>query len=187
MLKSNFSKLWSSENISNPSISHAIVSAICRQNSRDNGRTLYRLVTEAAGRYLLIQSPARPDFDLVKTITFETKPIKINLGKTAYGFRLRAHPAKTINKKKLAIVQRDEQEAWINRVLETNGAKLSSLSIKGEGMQRWQHSKNLISAYSVFFEGTIEVLDPSAFEQMLERGLGCRKAFGYGLLTLRRI
>ena len=82
----------------------------------------------------------------------------------------------------------EEQLAWLRRRGVTGGFDLLSATVRQEGMmvsskhegeRTWQ-----LGLYSVLFEGYLRVTSPVAFIELLGRGIGSGKAFGFGLLSV---
>ena len=79
-------------------------------------------------------------------------------------------------------------ETWLSSRLEKNGAKLEALNAEGY-IQHQAHKKGSTKPirYSTLdLAGTLSVTDPEAFTQTLYQGLGPAKAFGCGLLLVRK-
>ena len=80
-------------------------------------------------------------------------------------------------------------ETWLSPRLERCGAKLESLNTEGY-IQHQTHKKGQAKSirYSTLdLTGIVEVDNPPTFTEMLYRGIGPAKAFGCGLLLVRRI
>ncbi len=83
---------------------------------------------------------------------------------------------------------------WLNARAESNGFRFneSTLRIDGHTVHRMRHGRRShlassnISLSTLDFEGELEVLDPQRFGQALLKGIGPAKAFGCGLLLVRR-
>ncbi|MBL3591275.1 MAG: type I-E CRISPR-associated protein Cas6/Cse3/CasE [gamma proteobacterium endosymbiont of Lamellibrachia anaximandri] len=114
-------------------------------------------------------------------------------------FRLRANPIKTIkderkrtNQKneikscRVPLVREDEQIAWLTRKLGP-AAKLQECFIQEKENLYFRKKNRAGKIAQVTFEGTLEIIDPDEFTQLILRGIGPAKAFGCGLLLIRRI
>ena len=85
-----------------------------------------------------------------------------------------------------ATVYRD----WLARRLMAGGAALESTAIdqvQQNNVRRRGIGRRLmtLAGPDVTFSGTIRVLDPGAFADLLARGVGRHRAFGYGMVLLR--
>ncbi len=80
---------------------------------------------------------------------------------------------------------------WLIRQGERTGFHCSGESILIDGYQQNRfykgRGKGLIRFSSIHYEGLLTVTDPSAFTKMLAEGLGKSKAFGCGLMLVKRI
>ena len=78
---------------------------------------------------------------------------------------------------------------WANARLEQGGAKVLSARIDGhervETLRR-DSARNLksVQGHTASISGVIEVTDPERFQNLLARGVGRHRAFGYGMLLL---
>lgn len=180
----NYSKLWSEqEDVTDPMIAHPLVASACR---REEGRTLFRIVDDATIPHLLIQSPKKPQFDVLRDIGFETKAVNVALKKQDYFFRVRVNPTKTdAEGRRIGIIDPKERDDWFKKMLAINGMIVTDLHDRTEGLLRFSRNNRTIVAYSVFYDGAIVVEDVKKAEALLSNGVGKCKAFGFGLITLR--
>lgn len=194
-------------------------STMCRAFSLPDNKCppsefLWRLEPESdpAGRpRILIQSRNLPDWTgiPVKGWLAEADPaidlrdrLKLHALKAGqrFRFRLRANPCANKNGKRLGLLRREEQEAWIARKGEQHGFSLpqpASFDFAGSSPERvdvWisqelmlrgrQHSGNGIRIYSVLYDGMLAVTDPDKFRDALQSGIGHGKVMGLGLLSV---
>ncbi|MES9856068.1 MAG: type I-E CRISPR-associated protein Cas6/Cse3/CasE [Sedimenticola sp.] len=82
-----------------------------------------------------------------------------------------------------------EGENWLSERLSRHGAHMESVRVDGYQLQSSQKKSGNkpIQHSSLDFEGMLQVTDPMIFTQLLNTGLGPAKAFGFGLLLVRRI
>ncbi len=80
-------------------------------------------------------------------------------------------------------------ETWLSSRLERNGGKLETLSTEGYKQHRTSKigQSKPIRYSTLDLTGVLTVNEPDAFTQILYKGLGPAKAFGCGLLLVRRI
>ena len=80
---------------------------------------------------------------------------------------------------------------WLSARAEKSGFTLSGRSIRAEGYQQHQarrnHQKIPIQFSTIDFEGILTVNNPDQFINTLYFGIGKSKAFGCGLLLVRKI
>jgi CRISPR system Cascade subunit CasE len=80
-------------------------------------------------------------------------------------------------------------ETWLSPRLDQHGAKLETLCAEGY-LQHKNHKRGQSGSirYSTLdLSGTLTVIEPEAFVNTLYHGIGPAKAFGCGLLLVRRI
>jgi CRISPR system Cascade subunit CasE len=101
---------------------------------------------------------------------------------------LRANPTVKRQEKRHGLLREEEQLAWLHRKAADGGFDVRSVEIIAEGPERaWgrRHS-NPLSFVAVRLEGVLCVTDAGAFLEVLQRGIGSGKGFGFGLLSLAR-
>lgn len=79
--------------------------------------------------------------------------------------------------------------AWRRQRQERLGCKIDDKTMRVDRYRTWQQhfgSKGIELA-TVDFEGTLEVTDPACLLDALIHGVGPAKAFGCGLMLVRRI
>jgi len=76
--------------------------------------------------------------------------------------------------------------AWLEARAERHGFKLDSASLRVEGYMQHGGKKDRLRFSTVDFNGTLVVTHRERFAQALQRGIGRAKAFGCGLLLVRR-
>lgn len=113
--------------------------------------------------------PARTTFNLVDG--------------SIHGFRLLANPIVTREKKRRNLVGSRNQTGWLVRQGEKHGFRLLDCSIVGSRNHMPKNPKG-ISIVATEFRGVLEITDLERFEECLQNGIGCGKAFGLGLLKL---
>lgn len=175
---------------------------------------------------LLVQSLTEPNWELAKLpIGYgadAVRPLATHLASIAAGqvrtFRLRANPTKWTKKSerpaaeitphRAALVQEDEQLAWLARqgerggfvsytvdvlVRDPDGSGLSvrpvtDVRITNDPWVQWQPSwssaASPLTLGAVRYEGRLRVTDANRFQNTLREGVGRGKAFGFGLLSV---
>ncbi len=76
-------------------------------------------------------------------------------------------------------------EQWLKQRAEKSGFLLHS--VIAQGYQQHHFKKRQIKISTLDFEGVLEVADPALFIQKMYEGLGRSKAFGCGLLMIKRL
>jgi len=77
---------------------------------------------------------------------------------------------------------------WLLQRAERHGFEIDSKSLRVEGYQQHQsrRGKRTIRFSTLNFTGLLRVTNPEMFTQALETGIGPAKAFGCGLMLIRR-
>jgi CRISPR system Cascade subunit CasE len=129
-------------------------------------------------------------------------------------FMLRANPVITVNSKRHDVVMHEKQKinynqlparerpslqhiveksgsAWLESRADQSGFSVSESMLKIDGYQTYRTYKKGCKkpiSYSVIeYEGILKVTNDERFKQTLFNGLGRSKAFGCGLLMIRRV
>lgn len=148
--------------------------------------------------------------NLPGVLKVESKEFNPNLNKSdKLSFSLRANPVKKAKlgddsfarhdvvmhlKKSLSDADKEtysqaefEQQAgekWLAQRAEKNGFKV--LSVIAQGYQQHHFQKRKIKISTLDFEGLLEVTDVDKFKKVLYQGIGSAKAFGCGLMLIKR-
>lgn len=80
----------------------------------------------------------------------------------------------------------EHQMDFLVKRSEKNGFSLvgERFSIVERGYELFQKSENPIRLSKVVYEGTLTVSDETLFKKMLTEGIGKKKAYGFGLMTV---
>lgn len=102
-------------------------------------------------------------------------------------FRVIASPSKTSNKKKHLIPTEELRLAWLKKKFNEKGALLLNSKEIENIRTTFKHSygKGTISAYT--YSGVLQIINPEQFSELFKTGLGREKAYGCGLIEVRRI
>jgi len=95
-------------------------------------------------------------------------------------------PGKKSDKCRVPLIREDDQREWLERKLSV-GANVEAANVLSHPPLYFRKSNRGGKLVTCTFEGVLRVRDPSAFEMLLENGIGHAKAFGCGLLLVRRI
>lgn len=81
--------------------------------------------------------------------------------------------------------------AWLERQAEKAGFKIRAEDIRIDGYQQHRIVRKGVAAPMCFstldFDGVLEVHDPTVFLSCIVRGFGAAKAYGCGLMLIRRL
>lgn len=191
---------------------HSLMWTVFQPSTEDQRRFLWRR-QDAAGRYVTLSTaPPAPDSALFRV---ETRPFEPSLqpgDRLSFALRVNA----TINRrsggragkaqrvdvamdllKPVAKAERAAQreelaaagaEAWLNARAAGYGFELNALRLEGYRVARAPRGGGQAPAqFGVFdLEGLLTVADPPVFLARLATGFGRAKAFGCGLMLIRR-
>ncbi|HCU23643.1 MAG TPA: type I-E CRISPR-associated protein Cas6/Cse3/CasE [Deltaproteobacteria bacterium] len=162
---------------------------------------LFRIEDHAPGRAirLLLQSRSAPSpVDgpfLIGSREFQPQPAKGQ----RLGFSLTANPVKTIqdgqknskpekasDKCRVPLIREEEQRAWLIRKLK-DAAEVEFVDLRPQEPLYFRKDGRAGKLSRVYFNGILQVLDPRLFVALLENGIGPAKAFGCGLMLVRRL
>ena len=178
---------------------------------------LYRIETQGTGRSarLLLQSRQAPTYiegvTLLASKPFDPAPVEGQ----RLAFVLTANPTKTVvdalsenkpdklmrHQEKLAqrpdkksrppscrvpLIKEEDQRAWLARKLGM-AAELEGIKILPHPPLYFRKGNRAGKLVTCTFEGVLRVTSAEALRAMLENGIGPAKAFGCGLLLVRRV
>lgn len=124
--------------------------------------------------FVLTANPVRTVVDA----EIEAKPDKLA--------RVTQKTTRRIPKSRVPLTKEEEQRAWLLRKLDGAGVVqiLNVLPHAATYFRKGSRGGKLITAS---FEGVMQVADPRQLLHLLENGIGPAKAFGCGLLLVRRV
>lgn len=162
---------------------------------------LFRVEQASTGRpaCLLVQSRQSPSaasgVALTNTKEFSPQPA---VGQRL-AFVLTANPVKTIQdaqrdsksgklseKCRVPLISEEDQRAWIVRKLEA-AAEVESVTVLPHAPTYFRKGNRGGKLVTITYEGVLKVTNPVALVGLMENGIGPAKAFGCGLLLVRRV
>lgn len=185
-------------------------------DAQRDARVLFRTDENTGRPIVLVQSKTAPDWSTLSSEYCLTSPqvkhIEPVLRESSlWSFRLRANPTKSDaaqrgekrdRGKRVGIYLESERMEWLHRKAGANGFVVLEARVQEEGraypqnrgdekevslrqvQSRLKDGKGNFSAAR--FEGVLQVADAAEFTRALENGIGAAKAFGFGLLSLKR-
>jgi len=187
--------------ISNPYQLHRTIMQAFPNNLNDNKseeRILFRLSTEknTSLPIVLVQSFSPPDWNFLKNEqNYVLKEPQVKNFKypqfmegNSYWFRIFCNPTKRSNGKRVGMYKDEEQFEWLTRKTEVAGFRVvhASITRKEEITARVKKGAPKMTFQGVQFEGVLRVVNPELFRVCLQKGIGSRKAFGCGFLTISK-
>ena len=193
--------------LSSPQIFHAAIESCFNSFTGEKDRKLWRLDRLNGKLYLLILSPAPPNFTSFAAqfcapgITGETRAYQSLLDRIKPGqrlrFRLRANPVRSVQTERGARgkifphVTISQKQSWLMKKAESKGFRVEEggFEIVETRTVRFyrQGKRNPVELSVAVFEGELTVTDPVQFTQALTQGIGRAKAYGCGLITVLEI
>lgn len=162
---------------------------------------LFRVEDRRPGRpaQVLVQSklPPQPDTRLHLVGSREINPrpspgqrlafiLTANPIKTIKDEQAEAKPGKTRDTCRVPLLKEEAQQAWLAQRLR-DAADIEAVAVTTHPPLYFRKDNRGGKIVCATFEGIFRVLDPDALVALLENGIGPAKAFGCGLLLVRRI
>lgn len=156
--------------------------------------------SDRSGAVILMQSERKPEISCNEAKILGCKEYQLALKKDQQlRFLLVANPVKTINDEKgrttdkgdlkkcrVPLIRDEDQRDWLSRKLKP-GAEPGELFIDPRHPLYFRKSGMAGKIKPVVFQGILKVVEPEAFVQSIQNGIGPAKAFGCGLMLVRRI
>lgn len=166
---------------------------------RQSGQILYR-TNLARGKlciYLYSQTPAEriPDNCCVQQRDV-TAWLDAMADGQLWSFDLIAAPTKKIasegqkNSRRRILRQPEERQAWLERKAEQNGfailqaQELEQLHVSG----RHHEDKGGVMYHDAYhYQGVLRIIDAETFRKAMQTGIGSGKAYGFGMMMVKRL
>ncbi len=169
------------------------------QATRENGQILYRVLEEAGQPRLYITSLTKPDLSQAAWLQYGQDMRQRDLSPLLNGFEagttlrfdLLAHPSKKVdagrsNSARVFLKTQEERHAWLERQGEKNGFSLCACHEDVPYDVLGKRKTGLLQLRAVRFDGVLRVTDAAAFRKGYACGIGPEKAYGLGMLMLKR-
>jgi len=165
----------------------------------ESERVLYRVETRQQTAFslpVIVQSQTQPNWCYLERNDLVVAPVQIKIFEPNYlvgqtlVFRLLANPTKRNkeNGKRVGVHKKEELYQWIQRKVTVGGANLLFVTIESHGNVsgvKYQGEVQFnLHHLGVCFDGQIHISDPKKFANLLYKGVGSAKAFGFGLLSI---
>jgi CRISPR system Cascade subunit CasE len=162
---------------------------------------LYRFEEMSPGKpvRVLLQSrlppQSAPDIALLGSREIDPQPaagqslaflLTANPIKTIVDAEKAAKPGKVADTCRVPLIHEEDQLAWLARKL-ADAASVEAAAVQVHEALHFRKGQRIGKLARVTFEGVLRVQDPDALLRHLENGLGPAKAFGCGLLLVRRV
>ena len=140
---------------------------------------------------VLVQSQTTPYWDILAdqlgpVFEYQSKVVVFQLSQgQKLRFRLRANPCISQQGKRKALIGEVAQRAWLEKKAQVNGFALLDYRLQDEGVQQnRKKGQQVLSVYTVLYEGALMITDLEAFYTGIHQGIGPAKSLGCGLLSL---
>lgn len=176
-----------------------------RESRKSNQETrqgfLFRMEDRQVGRpaRTLVQSRRPPrsaqDLTLLGIREFNPKPLSgmrlrflltANPVKTIADDERESKPAKVSEKCRVPLLTEEDQLQWLKRKLD-GAAEIETATVLKHPPVRFRKANYAGKVVPITYEGSLSVLGPQTLLSCLENGIGPAKAFGCGLLLVRRL
>lgn len=168
-------------------------------NMRSEGQILYRVLEEGGQTHLYIASAERPDLSQAAWLhrgrdarQRELSPVlELFLKGDVFLFDLLTHPSKKVdvgrnNSSRIFLRNQEERRAWLTRQGVKYGFELVTFREDDPHDIRGKRKTGMIVLRTVRFTGILRITDAVAFRRAYVEGIGPEKAYGLGMLMLRR-
>lgn len=176
-----------SGDISNPYNAHKALWKAFPGREKNHRDFLYRMDKKDDGYFVILLSESKPevtvDLDLIRIVesqfVFKTEQL--------YRFSLRVNPVKRLSEQRVRVplVGEENLNAWLSRKL-TGSARLFNTTPISRTNLDFCKGDNWGKITTVDFEGMIQCENPQNLLKLVRSGIGPAKAFGCGLLLLKR-
>ncbi len=172
-----------------------------RDGANDRTGFLFRVEESRPGlpARVLVQSTKPPSpahgVNLIATRTLDPRPT----AGQRLAFIVTANPIKNIKDQQVAqkpgkrratcrvpLIREDDQRAWLARKLD-GAAEVEAVSVLPHQPVFFRRGNRGGKLVTITYEGVLAVQDPQALVRHLANGIGPAKAFGCGLMMVRRI
>lgn len=176
-----------SGDISNPYNAHKALWKAFPSRENDNRDFLYLMDKKEEGYFAIMLSESKPeptaDYDLLRI----NEPRLVFKTKSFYRFFLRANPIKRLSEQRcrVPLVGEENLNGWLSRKFAGSAALLETVPLLRKDLN---FCKGNVwgKITTVDFEGVIQCEDPEKLSVLVKSGVGAAKAFGCGLLLLKR-
>lgn len=161
----------------------------------EDPRVLFRIEDNEIGKRILVQSIRPPDWNsafadfqvlMDEPQTKQWEPVLIT--DHLYRFRLLANPTVTRDKKRLGLLNEEDQHAWLERQLTKAGAELMGCQVRNMGLMHSRKNSTKDDTFQthlgVLYDGVLRALDPVSMTRTITAGIGPAKGYGFGLMSL---
>ena len=168
-------------------------------NASSEVQILYRVLEERAQPYLYLMSSVQPALNeaswLFRGQNARQRDLTPLLARfapgAAFGFDLLAYPCKKVyeghrNSVRTFLHTPQERLDWLERQGERIGFSLSACHEDEAGDIRGKRKTGLVQFRAVRFTGALRVTDADKFRHGYACGIGPEKAYGLGMLLLRK-
>lgn len=169
------------------------------QNKRS--RKLWRIDILQNRSYLLILSEDKPDLDMLEKYgvkgTGETKEYDDFLNSLENGNRMRFRVVLNTTKSKsdrslkrgkvIPLTSEEDQIKYLLDRSENNGFKLdpNDFYLVRSGFEKvLKHGEKKLELIKAEFQGELTILEKDKFKETLIKGIGKKKAYGFGMMTV---
>lgn len=169
----------------NPEAVHAIIAAstngVGRPLYRVEGDRIYLLAEQADGTQLTARL-GRPS---ITSVDYAPLLDRLREGQS-WGFAITVNPTTGHHGVHKPITDPSEVTAWLVRRLSMAGARVDDVRIVGFRTLRFRKQGTDVVLHTADMQGTLKVTGPDSLRAAIVGGVGRGKAYGCGLLLLRR-
>lgn len=165
---------------------------------RAENAVLYSVMDHMGKPAVYVISQVKPDWSRVRGFDPVDDPMDFSGVRDrfskggVFGFRLFASPTKKVAREgklssRVFLRTPEERSKWLQRQAEKYGFELISFSENTESKVMGRKKDMQINYTGVLFTGVLRIVDPDLFWKAYCGGIGPGKAYGLGMLMIRRL
>lgn len=170
---------------------------VYRAESLGRRPTLYALSPRPArdpdGLWITESKPWRPQFEPGERLAFRLRAnATVRIGSKRHDVVMHARqklrdagvPAKEWPERRL--MEQEQGQAWLEQRAEAGGFSLLDVVVEGQHIVDMPRRGRVVRIATLEYSGLLAIADPKRFDRTLTAGIGPSRAFGCGMLLVRR-
>lgn len=186
----------------NPSYLHSLIQTVPFDAARKDHNVLYRIMNEYGKKVLYVQSDIAPNWNCLQGRGFKLENMmnidnvqNVLCNGNSFSFSVIVNPISrktdrdTGKVKKRFIETSEKRMSWFMRYAERNGFEVVQVTektfAKNDDVRKKDNKRFVVKGVEFF--GVLKIINEEAFKKCFREGLGPEKAYGYGMMMLKRL